>query len=429
MLAFDGHLGRQVSSVATLVQAYDWWLSGGTLYVYAAADPGTTYAAPGIEVASEDRVFDTNGHSNLEVDDLVFRDAAESTSGDGAVRVGPTATSNVTLRRCTVERNRGPAIELSASTQLAGITITDSVVQNNGGFGVVFYALSTAHNVVTKTKLASNGWASDIDGAQQSNVQGALGNVEISYCEIVDAAPVAKSTFAGQSHGIYVSTPGGVADIHHNTIHGNTNGAGIKVRFDANIHENVIYENAYAGVEAGGNGATAAKYDVWGNAFYGGKLGFPSISESVRGSGQLTMTITNNTCYKDGTAFASTKLVSIGDDLAGPLTIENDIMYASNDHGGLEVSAQSGALVIDYNLYFRDNAGGAPANAHAGITYATMADWQAHGFDTHGINANPLLVGPPTDMHLEAASPAIDKGTNVGRPFDGAAPDMGAFER
>jgi hypothetical protein len=31
-------------------------------------------------------------------------------------------------------------------------------------------------------------------------------------------------------------------------------------------------------------------------------------------------------------------------------------------------------------------------------------------------------------MHLAAGSKLIDKGTNVGLPFTGAAPDLGAFE-
>jgi hypothetical protein len=44
------------------------------------------------------------------------------------------------------------------------------------------------------------------------------------------------------------------------------------------------------------------------------------------------------------------------------------------------------------------------------------------------IHVDPLFVSP-TDFSLQDGSPAIDTGVDVGRPFLGAAPDMGALER
>ncbi|HEX7412351.1 MAG TPA: choice-of-anchor Q domain-containing protein, partial [Bacteroidales bacterium] len=40
---------------------------------------------------------------------------------------------------------------------------------------------------------------------------------------------------------------------------------------------------------------------------------------------------------------------------------------------------------------------------------------------------NPLFVSSP-GFHLKAGSPAIDAGIDVGLPYKGSAPDMGAFE-
>lgn len=47
---------------------------------------------------------------------------------------------------------------------------------------------------------------------------------------------------------------------------------------------------------------------------------------------------------------------------------------------------------------------------------------------TETISANPLFVNPPADYTLQPGSPLIDAGVDVGLPYVGAAPDIGAFE-
>lgn len=44
------------------------------------------------------------------------------------------------------------------------------------------------------------------------------------------------------------------------------------------------------------------------------------------------------------------------------------------------------------------------------------------------ISVDPLFVNQPTDLALQPGSPLIDAGTNVGLPFYGGAPDIGAYE-
>jgi hypothetical protein len=52
--------------------------------------------------------------------------------------------------------------------------------------------------------------------------------------------------------------------------------------------------------------------------------------------------------------------------------------------------------------------------------YATWADWKTNSSqDAHSVNADPLFVSPATgDFHLQAASPAIDSGVNLGSPYN-----------
>lgn len=47
---------------------------------------------------------------------------------------------------------------------------------------------------------------------------------------------------------------------------------------------------------------------------------------------------------------------------------------------------------------------------------------------TDTLSADPLFVAPPEDFTLQADSPLIDAGIDIGLPFEGAAPDIGAFE-
>ncbi len=69
------------------------------------------------------------------------------------------------------------------------------------------------------------------------------------------------------------------------------------------------------------------------------------------------------------------------------------------------------------------------------MAVSSAGDWD----DAHGIFANPMLINAPTDMHLQASSPAINAGLDLGalsgtEDIDGnarvygAAIDIGANE-
>lgn len=63
----------------------------------------------------------------------------------------------------------------------------------------------------------------------------------------------------------------------------------------------------------------------------------------------------------------------------------------------------------------------------------TYANWYDLGFSapsgTGNITTDPDMVSPATgDFTLSPGSDAIDAGTDVGLPYNGTAPDMGAEE-
>jgi len=91
----------------------------------------------------------------------------------------------------------------------------------------------------------------------------------------------------------------------------------------------------------------------------------------------------------------------------------------------------SGVTGLNNNIYYQED----PAQP---ITYVnenyTMSEWAEYlsetGWDINSPQPqNPLFVDPENDdFHLQSGSPAIDAGIDVGLPFAGQAPDIGAHE-
>ncbi len=103
--------------------------------------------------------------------------------------------------------------------------------------------------------------------------------------------------------------------------------------------------------------------------------------------------------------------------------------HISYGSGGTEVF-----MDIDYNIYYPD---GATKFRHNSGGERNFAEWQSHVhhlcsgciYDPSSFVTDPLFVDPDNgDFRLQAGSPAVDMGVDVGFPFNGNAPDIGAFE-
>ncbi len=99
------------------------------------------------------------------------------------------------------------------------------------------------------------------------------------------------------------------------------------------------------------------------------------------------------------------------------------------------------ANVVDYNLFFAAGGGSNGTWIWKNVTYTNFAAYQqATGNDAHGLaGVDPLLVSTAApDLHLQSASPAIDRGQTLteagsldidGQPrVQGTAIDLGADE-
>ncbi|RKY87675.1 hypothetical protein DRQ15_10705, partial [candidate division KSB1 bacterium] len=140
----------------------------------------------------------------------------------------------------------------------------------------------------------------------------------------------------------------------------------------------------------------------------------------IRGPATKNIEIYNNTFYQNGR-----QGINVGDGSGTGISnviIKNNIFEDSpNDNGKvypswykiahIQVGENVENVVLDNNLYWPESV------PFYGIT------------DTNAIFGDPLFVDTTNNnFHLQETSPAIDVGVDVGLPYSGAAPDLGAFE-
>ncbi len=407
------------ASREALAAAGDWYWAANVLSVYAAADPSGT-----VEVGTRDQTIQTNNKIYLTFDGLTLRHGNEKAAG---VNVGSTTVTGIIFQNCIVEENAKRGFDLKGSSAADSITINSCIVRNNGGWGIYVSNAYTA-GTISNCTIYGNGWYSAADAQQYGGIQGLLGNFNIYGNTIYDnVMGVASSTY--ESHGIYALVTTAVANIYNNLVYGHPNGHGIKVIGSANVYRNAIYNNNGNGLLLGGNGATNVVYQVYDNLIYGNNILDASggLKEASKGAGTLSLSIYNNTVYKNSAT--TQQELKIEDDLT-VLNVKNNIFYTTDTRRTASVVAQTGTVAIDNNLHWR--ADGDPAIYYAGGAH-TWAEWQGHGYDTVGVNADPLFVSA-SDFHLQPGSPAINAGVDVGLITDYAgrpiqlASDIGAYE-
>jgi hypothetical protein len=150
----------------------------------------------------------------------------------------------------------------------------------------------------------------------------------------------------------------------------------------------------------------------------------------------------NNTSFNNGTdvnmlGLNGTTVTSVG-------LLRNNLAYSNNGHGLLSNMTNGGPIDDMYNSWdtslnltvsasdFQSVAFAAPtscpqAYTPGGTPCVSPTDMTTFGGMASARQADGSLPVLPF-LRLAANSPLIDKGTNVGLPYAGAAPDLGCFE-
>ena len=385
----DGNAGDAANPWATLQHAADMVAAGDTVTVepgdYAgfyvvtsgtAGAPITFSAKPGVNITSE------NGKTNLDGINI------EDTENGNVI-------SYVIVEGFTVNGMARAGIRCAVSSH---VTIRKNKMDQNQVWGIL------------------TGFADDL---------------------IVEENECSRSV---EQHGIYVGNSGDRPIIRKNVIWGNSDN-GIHMNGDVSLGGDGIISNAL--VEA--------------NIIYDNGTGGGS---GINCDGVQDSRIQNNLIYNTHASGISLYMIDGGEPAKNNVVVNNTILVASNGRWAINIQNASTGTHLYNNILGNahpsrgsidiaaDALPGFVSNNNVMLdrfttddsnTILQLAGWQAAtGQDAASSVADPMFVSPGADdYHVQAASPAVDKGTATEAPASdlegtarpqGAAFDIGAYE-
>ena len=398
---FDTLMGTPVANAAAVNGVGEWFYDTvpARLYIYSVSDPATLYTNPGIGANQKDHAIVGSNKNYITIDGLFLCGANDSVllcdgtsaywtvqnntitnSWFGARLIG--SAGNATAKNNTVHDVSGLGIEVSSSAA------NGHLVQGNTIYNITTGELSYMQGVMF------TGTGGTIEGNTIYNI----GNVGVA-----DAG--------NHEHCIYVNHSSNVIVRKNKT----SLATGMGIKFAASTSSTAYYNISF------GNGDSGIKTET---------------QDAVVPDG---ISIYDNSTYGNGNhgiyIMAGTNI-----------TIKNNIMSDNlpglwGEPAQLFVDISSLAtLISDYNIFYQSSGDQAKLvlKYNGGVcTWYTFAGWQALGYDTHSVNADPLFVSTVTpDFHLQSTSPAINAGVDVGLTQDyegiavpkGSGFDIGAYE-
>ena len=303
------------------------------------------------------------------------------------------------------------------SVELTGLTIDE-----NTGYGIK--ALGSGGNKISKMKFhdsrISVNPAGKWNNGSAPNIAFELWEVLLTNCEIYN-------TYM-DNHLSLVNVPttptgGSSVRVHHNTFDllARAGGRGYAIELsinDAEIDHNQVKGGSY-GI-AHWSPAYCANWSIHHNTFHSLSSGYPGDILRAQVSGLHNVKFYNNTVELIGTSTINVIGLHAGKsdnlDLKNNLFINSNTSYSwfPNQLLFLENGATVSGLRVENNLFDKLPIGS------VGGTYTNNLKASCQITQT-GTRPDPYYL-PKT------GSPLIDGGINVGFPFKGAAPDIGAHE-
>lgn len=244
--------------------------------------------------------------------------------------------------------------------------------------------------------------------------------------------------YGGQAFSI--ENTAGPVEVYNNVASGNRSTStafgmdGIFVELYYSQNVNIHHNKTTGGVQTLESSGSTAGCRFWRNEV---------ISEDSFGAFHQAdgLRIENNTIYNMGAYLTFDVSGTYGNGSTVGLVIRNNIFQSVSTnflqffyfHGGLDASA-----IINNNVYRVGAGGTAGGFAEVGaspsnVYYGTFAAWKTGtGKDANSVLGDPLFVSAPSNLTLQATSPAIDLGAVIAGVTDGytgAAPDAGRWER
>lgn len=361
-------------------------------------------------------------------------DGATFTASNSSGMVNVSNANYVKINGITVINAPQAAIYASSTTHLEITNNKTNMTKASSGIGVWYSdQVLVSHNVVANSHILS-----EPQGGHEESVSIAgTTNFEVSYNEIYMSG---QTAYLG-NEAIDCKDGTRFGSVHHNYIHDYyAEGGGIYIDAWTHLTGNIdIYDNYSSnngnGITLGSEqGGTTENVRVYNNIIYNvGAVGIGIPTRSTAGI-RRNIEIYNNTIYKArwnggaGIYVTETKISNI--------VIRNNLVYFNNTNG--EIAAGTSNVLpnvsADHNIVFGPKS--------CSLEYPNCVEISNNPGGYANIFGNttsdPRFINLTTpDLHLQASSPAIDKGVPVGYVIDdysgtsrpqGLAYDVGAYE-
>jgi hypothetical protein len=315
--------------------------------------------------------------------------------------------------------------------------ITGNTFTNNYGFHIGLNGSSDVH-MANNTFIGGRG-SKNLVNANWFNAtyvfatQDSLGGTTYPERNLIEL-----NTMSSISKDTYIASAGGTIEA-------------TGVRFDVGPRNNTIQNNViHDFVYDGSWNSTERSFGIFlennsNNNLVRQNIVY-NIGEACYASGSQPTPVTNGNQFLNNTGYHCDK-VGMWLPHAKNAIIRNNILFDNGIQSGAQVVVESpsvtaGGNVFSHNDYVRTGSSliGLWNVASHGAANLTLSQWSNASGDTNSMSANPLFVNASSgDFRLCAGpgnpvasctvkSPAIDAGMNVGLPYNGSAPDMGALE-
>jgi hypothetical protein len=330
----------------------------------------------------------------------------------------------------------GIATDADTTELYQGITIRDCILYDNGWSGIDLAAVDGF--VVDNVEAYDNDYyglsiISSKDGTL-SAANGIVRNSSFHHHTFDDPSDNdgGHGLAINQGHDITVSD----SVAYHNTVHGFDVSDWPKygeLSYNITLERNFSYDNGVAGfaINSDSHHVVYRNNVAWRNGAAWAGLGVMSGFWCYSGCWHVEWV--NNVSLENSDAgfWVEEELGTYGTPDDNLLVFKNNIAYNNDPRG------YAAALVIMGDNTWQVDAthndwsvwpGFELAVINQGTQY-TPQDINNGAFQTGNISVDPQFVDAAApDVHLQPGSPCIDAGIDVGLPYLGLAPDMGAFE-
>jgi hypothetical protein len=307
---------------------------------------------------------------------------------------------DITIRNCILHDNHWSGIDLNA--------VDGFIVENVEAYQNGFYGL-------------------DIHSSENGKLSSANGLVRNSSFHD-HTGKEGHGLAVNQGHDILIRDN----VSYHNTVHGFDASdwpKGGDLSYNLTYERNFSYDNGMNGfaINSDSHHVVYRNNIAWRNGAQWARRGSASGFNCYEGCWSVEWYNNVSAENSDAGFWVTDQFASYSTPVNNTLVYKNNIAY-NNRYGALVVEGKDTWQVFAEHNDWSAPPGQEEVLAIHGRIY-TVSELNSGAWQAGNLSIDPLFVDPAAhDFHLQSASPLVDAGIDIGLPFCGKAPDIGAFE-